>query len=170
MKKFFALLLAVIMCFSLCACGNNANANAGTELTLDNYEDYFDVNANISTGHTTLCEYKGAFVDLVKTLKCDITFKGNTNYEYNDVVFTVKFTHTGPSNLIDFYDEAIIKIKVNLAGNASDSCYVETPVAREDWDNISPTTYAFYRPSEISVTLGYSSYEIIDVTGTATKN
>ena len=174
MKKIISLFLIVIMCISLFSCGNNdntnANANNGTQLTLDNYEDYFDVSANIAIGHTTMCEYRGSFLDLVKTLKCDIAFQGNTNYEYKDVVFTIKFAHTGPSKFIDFYDDAVITVKVNLAGNGSGSCYVETPVAQEEWDNISQNTYAFYRPSEISVALGYSSYEIINVTGTATKN
>ena len=178
MKKLIALLLAFAMCLSFCACGNNDknsnsnnnNVNTGTALTLDNYENYFDVSANISVGHTTMCQYKGSFLDLVKTLKCDITFTGNTNYEYTDVVFTVKFTHTGPTNFIDFCDETITTVKVNLAGNGSASCYVETPVAQTEWDNISLYVYSFYRPSEISVTLDYSSYEIINVTGTATKN
>ena len=187
MKKIIALLLAIAMCLSFCACGNNddknnnnednsnsntnnSNVNTGTALTLDNYENYFDVNANISIGHTTMCEYKGSFLDLVKTFQCDISFKGNTNYEYTDVVFTVKFAHETPDKFIDFYDDTIITVKVNLAGNGSGSCYVETPVAQTEWDNISQTIYAFYRPAEISAIMDYSSFEIINVTGTATKN
>jgi hypothetical protein len=183
MKKIIALFLAITMCLSLCACGdnddkndnsNNDNSNNNNnnviELTLDNYENYFDIDASIAIGHTTMCEYKGNFLDLVKTFKCDISFKGNTNYEYTDVVFTVKFAHETPDKFIDFYDDTIITVKVNLAGNGSGSCYVETPVAQTEWDNISQTIYAFYRPSEISVIMDYSSFEIINVTGTATKN
>lgn len=178
MKKIIALLLAIAMCLSFCACGNNDensnsnnnNVNTATALTLDNYENYFDISANISVGHTTMCNYKGDFLDLVKTFQCDISFKGNTNYEYTDVVFTVKFAHETPDKFIDFYDDTIITVKVNLAGNGSGSCYVETPVAQTEWDNISQTIYAFYRPSEISVIMDYSSFEIVNVTGTATKN
>ena len=138
---------------------------------LDNYEDYFDIDTNISIGHTTMCQYKGEFLDLVKTLKCEIAFSGNTNYEYSNVVFTVKFVHTGPTSFIDHYADSTIIVRVNLAGNGSGSCYVETPVAQTEWDNISLPIYSFYRPnSDISLTMKYSSYEVVSVSGTATKN
>ena len=182
MKKIISILLLICtltLCFTSCG-NNNSNDNnsndnnsndTGVILTLDNYEDYFDIDTNISIGHTTMCQYKGDFLDLVKTLKCEIAFSGNTNYEYTDVVFTVKFVHTGPTDFINHYADATIIVRVNLAGNGSGSCYVETPVAREEWDNISQPTYAFYRPnSDISVAMGYSSYEVVNVSGTATKN
>ena len=180
MKKILLLLLTASLCVSLCACGGSGadtgssgdggKGNSGTALTLDNYENYFDVSASIGKGHTTMCEYKGQYLDLVKTLECSIAFEGNSNYEYTDVVFTIKFVHTGPTKFIEFYDDATITVSVNLAGNGSGSCYVETPVAQTAWDNISNEIYAFYRPAEISVAMDYSSYEIINVTGTATKN
>lgn len=184
MKKIISILL-IICSLTLClaSCGNNnsndSNSNtdnnnsnsAGVKLTLENYEDYFNIDTNISIGHTTMCKYKGDYEDLVKTLKCEIAFSGNTNYEYTDVVFTVKFVHTGPTDFINHYSDATILVRVNLAGNGSGSCYVETPVAKTEWDNISLPIHSFYRPnSDISVTMKYSSYEIINVTGTATKN
>ena len=186
MKRIISSLLLICtltLCFVSCGNskenGNNTNSNnsdggnknVGVELTLDNYEDYFDIDTNISIGHTTMCQYKGEFLDLVKTLKCEIAFSGNTNYEYSNVVFTVKFVHTGPTSFIDHYADSTIIVRVNLAGNGSGSCYVETPVAQTEWDNISLPIYSFYRPnSDISLTMKYSSYEVVSVSGTATKN
>lgn len=187
MKRIISSLLLICtltLCFVSCGNseenGNNTNANnnngdnnknVGVELTLDNYEDYFDIDTNMSIGHTTMCQYKGNFVDLVKTFKCEIAFSGNTNYEYTNVVFTVKFIHTGPSDFINHYADATVLVRINLAGNGSGSCYVETPVAKTEWDNISQPIYALYKPnSDISVAMKYSSYEVVSVSGTATKN
>ncbi len=55
MKKIISLFLIITMAFSLCACG----AEKGTALTLDNVEDYLEIDGDIAPGTQTRCVYKG---------------------------------------------------------------------------------------------------------------
>jgi len=171
------------MCLSLVACGNNSssdngssdngssdnNKNNGVELTTDNFNDYFDISATVKPGTKTMCMYKNDFVDLYKNLECDISFKGNPNYEFQNVVVEIEFYHTAPLNS-EFESSKTISVSLNLAGNGYGSCVVDTPVQSEEWDNISATTYTFYSVKNISTTLDYSGYSIVGVSGTAIKN
>jgi hypothetical protein len=169
MKKFISVLLT-LACLTLASCGNTVTGTAtGVELTVDNFNDYFDISATVKPGTTTMCMYKSDFVYLYKNLECEISFKGNSNYEFKDVVVEVEFYHTAPLNS-EFESKKTIYVNLNLAGNGSGSCTVDTPVQTEEWDNISSTTYTFYSEKNISTTLDYASYSIVGVTGTAIKN
>ena len=82
MKKIFALLLVAVMCFSLVACaqtetsGNKTKENT-VEITLDNWQDYFEIKQYINSYITTNdfdepTGYSYSFVTLF-TIKEDLT-------------------------------------------------------------------------------------------------
>ena len=72
--------------------------------------------------------------------------------------------------MINYCAEATIYVNLNLAGNGSGYCYVGIPVLNEEWDSVSHTTYYYYGEERISESMAYTDYEIISVSGTATKN
>jgi hypothetical protein len=102
MKKALSLLLALVLCLSLCACGSKENSN-GTELTLDNYSNYLTVSARLgdsgdvyvgtaNMGHGV--KFSGGWTYyLYKELFCAVDIKGvSTNFNYNNISVTVRFT------------------------------------------------------------------------------
>lgn len=57
MKKRFALLLAAVMCLSLCACGGGTQETETIEITTENWQDYFEVKLAATV-------YKNAFGEI----------------------------------------------------------------------------------------------------------
>ena len=173
-KKLLVAVLSLCLLLSLfAACDASGKSelteDPGIALTLDNINDYIDIKGSVEAGDTTSCLYDGEWVNLYANLDCSITVSGNTNYEYKDVVIGVKFYHYAPlSN--DLVSETTKYINLNLAGNGNVKCVLETPVNQEGWDNISTLTYTFYSYKGISSALGKTSYEIVSVEGTVTKN
>ena len=102
MKKTLSLILALVLCLSLCACGGDN----GVKLTLENYESYLKVigyvtenrDGQISHGHPGIWmgKYSGAYKlyeSLFQTqLRGTITVENLApNYSYEGVEITVKF-------------------------------------------------------------------------------
>lgn len=191
MRKFASILLLTTLLLQFISCSNNNNDFAisssqsetttvtttettvattqnSTALTLDNISDYFDITATIQPGNTEKCYYKAQSDYLYNSLICGISFEGNPHYEYKDVIIEIKFHHTTPLTGA-FESEKTVSVKLNLSGNGSATCELETPVAQEAPLSISDTTYAFYSAKGISVALDYSEYKIISVSGTATR-
>ena len=87
MKKAISLLLALVICLSLCACGGSK-----VELTLENYKTYLDVNIkSFAPGDSDAWR----FPDAPHCRSEYIGFVGcagaSTNYDYNDIKITVRF-------------------------------------------------------------------------------
>ncbi len=91
MKKALSLLLALVMCLSLAACGDNE-----TELTLENYTNYLNISAiPLFTGKDWLMKPSGSPNSITCNSKAEyqMTATGaSSNYDYNNVVVTVKVT------------------------------------------------------------------------------
>lgn len=164
MKKIISLFLVITMVFSLCACG----AEKGTALTLENVEDYVEVNGKITPGTQTRCVYRGKWIWAYNSLKCSVDISGNPNYEYQDVVVGIKVTHLDPLTR-EVVSERILYVDLNLAGKGEDNCYLDTLIESEDWENISLESYTCCYKS-IDLCLQSTGYEIVSVTGTVVKN
>lgn len=133
-------------------------------LTLDNYEDYLDVNA---TKRGNASRYYGAHIYM--SVDCYFEAKGNPHYKYNDVVFEIKFSHYRASEYSEYldyifgrsdemvtpYDEEICTVKLNIAGNGNKSCILYTP-----WDS------EIYYYGNIDAVYSVTMYDVISVSGT----
>ncbi len=178
MKKIFITLICLsLVLLNVVACTakemgeekEKTTTTPGIELTVENIEDYIDFDGSVEATDTTRCYYKAKWIYLYSRLECSLSAKGNTNYEFHDVVIGIKFYHIVPITG-ETSSEKTVYMKLNLAGNGSTSCKLETPAYHEDYDNISSITYAFYSSNGISSALDSTSYEIVSVTGTATRN
>ena len=99
MKKALSLLLALMLCLSLCACGEGSK---DIELTLDNYKDYLEVRTYASHGDD-VDPKKVSFYDL-NGKRCGAGRAGtyftlgasvegvSPNFMYSDIVIEVKAT------------------------------------------------------------------------------
>ncbi len=187
MKKVLSLILVVLCCMMLFACGNDMNRSEetevtevteeideGIELTVDNIRDYFDISAYVGPGDHIdkyFCQIGTEYEEeyLYESLNCEISFKGNPNYEFKDVVIEVLFEHDPPLVSRSFTSTNSVSIKVNLAGNGSGTTTLKTPVPEimfvEELD-----VFVLYSQSGISSALSYTGYETTKVSGVAIKN
>ena len=151
MKKLIALLLALVMCLSLCACGGKSNE---VELTSENYATYLNISSSHShTGTATIMMIDGG-----KSPVCYPEASGvikvvgvSSNYDYNNLVIKVKATAT-----YDTYTGSIdskrtgtstdeVTISCDIAGNGSESftifndtsCKVDVYSINIDWEVVS---------------------------------
>jgi len=119
MKKIVSLMLALLMCLSLCAC----TKEVGEELTLENYEDYLVIDDN---HHLDGEQEYGNLSDIVSNFQ----IKGvSTNHIYKgvEVDFSLKAAYyvddDGPnSNYLGYTDKTIdktITVSCNVAGDGS---------------------------------------------------
>ena len=154
MKKIFALLLVLAIILSLCACNKKENS---LELTLENFEDYFDVEKK-----HYLDGKKDVFGNS-SDMATDITIKGvSTNHIYKNVEFdfSLKAAYTveddGPkSDYFGFTDKTIdktITVKCDVAGNGKIV-------------NVEPT--GGYINKDL---IDYMSCEIVSVRGNVVEN
>lgn len=102
MKRAISLVLTLVLCFGLCACGEN-----GTQLTLDNYTDYMKVSGRVYYSDVFEGEaiwfgkvnpssgYKRVLSTFATSLGSLIQTKDvATNFNYENVKITMKFTGT----------------------------------------------------------------------------
>ncbi len=141
MKKIILILLTLVMCLSLVACGNNQKDSPQTEkttstqttpdikLTLDNYSTYLNVSVTPNfpgkvSGYYTMSDSK-YHISNTKA-GCILTVEGvSGNYDYNNVVITVKVygsyawltDNAGPNDDIHFSEE--ITVSCNIAGEGA---------------------------------------------------
>ena len=178
MKKIFIIAICLSMiCSLLGACDQKKSEiqteaqteDTGIQLTLDNYDDYIEFDGSVEASSTTRCYHKGDWVYLCNYIECDIAAKGNSNYEYKNVIIGVRFYHVVPITGVTASEETIY-IDLNLAGNGSASCRLETPANQEEYNNISQITYTFYSSIGIDSALDNTYYEIISITGSVVKN
>ena len=105
MKKTIALLLVLVLCLSLCACGKKTEA---VEITIDNWEQYFTISYVDTWQKNSFGEYDDLKVDAVFALKpeyigriadkkdstmvvdfsCDGTVKG-ANIDFESQTYTI---------------------------------------------------------------------------------
>lgn len=124
MKKLWALLLVGVLMFSLTACGSKK-----TELTLDNYEKYLEVNMSCSESGdgvrfmNPVLGYTGSWYPQISGR---VKVSGvSSNYDYNDVVITVEISgtyddygaYTNEINSTDNEFEMSITVETDIAGN-----------------------------------------------------
>lgn len=136
MKKLLLLVLSLAMVVSLCACGGNntdtpASDKNETELTLENYTTYLNINKSIFfTGKDWLMKPSGAPNSIRTNSKaeCSVGVSGaSSNYDYVNVVLTVKVSGTydtfNASNGIvkeeDIPFNEELTITCNIAGEGS---------------------------------------------------
>ena len=108
MKRFFCMLLALVLCFvSLSACNQQANRQTRNvvELTEGNYSNYLE-----------LC-YLRDFVPKGDNSNLEVAIKGVLDYAYyEDVVLTFKVkAYTDPTKPVKEYE---INVALNAAGDA----------------------------------------------------
>ena len=191
MKKALSLLLALVLCLSLCACGeNDTQESQNTELessvveesstentnetilTLDNYSQYLNVDAcmmdpfDVTKGVNVQAVNNGSGVPydggrtfyLYKYFDARLYVEGaSSNFNYNDVSVTVRFTGTYQTvdiNTSEWDDgnevNYELSVDCNIAGEGS--------VSEEFSGN---GEYMLYKMSNINV-------EVISVSGTVT--
>ena len=87
MKKFISLLLAIILCFSMCACGASSAPAApkAVELTKDNIGDYISISGEYKNGdyHSTILYY-------VSTADLDFKAYSTVAGSFSNVEITVR--------------------------------------------------------------------------------
>lgn len=97
MKKILFLTMALILCFSLCAC------NTGTQLTIENYTDYLSLGVDCVAGGERHFYSEIPYINGIpytghgyyEGINGAISIKGvSTNYNYEDVSVTIKFSGT----------------------------------------------------------------------------
>ena len=98
MKKVLSLILALLMCLSLCACAGETKSNA-IELTPDNYDDYLKININLNhpkdagknkryVGPKGEIQSDGSFSSY---LSLDVSVEGvSSHFLYSDIVIVVR--------------------------------------------------------------------------------
>ena len=142
MKKALSLILALVLCLGLCACGNSNKI----ALTQDNIETYFDIEAYM----TRIYGYDEDFEVVAK-------LEGvSENYNYENVSVTFKICRTAMcGNAHEVPYEKEITVTTNIAGdgktlehfNESDICNVTnhstdfTLEAKSTWEIVSISGY-----------------------------
>ena len=120
MKKAISLLLALVLCLSLCACSKeNAESSKSNEviLTLDNYKTYLNLDIHsFAPGDSDAYGFPGAphcRSEYTGAISCT---GASTNYDYNNIEITVKFTGTA-----DVYENSK-KIEYTIDKTETISC------------------------------------------------
>lgn len=100
MKKALSLILALVLCLSLCACGETKSNEI--ELTLDNYADYLRIRVYVNGGrdlpadNVSFYDMNGKLcsaseVSSYFTIGCNVEGV-SSNFTYSDIVIEVKAT------------------------------------------------------------------------------
>lgn len=184
MKKALSLLLALVLCLSLCACGGNTGSNENTTnedttngnpdeiaLTLDNYSKYLSVTAFMHDPAST----EGLFVGAVNNgtgisydggstfyvynhFSSNVKVEGvSTNYNYNDVSLTIRFT--GTYKTVDINTN-----KWNGGNEINSEATVECNIAGEGsvWEDFSGNGgYMLRKMADVE-------WEVVEICGTVT--
>jgi len=155
MKKYLALILVLVMCLSLCACGKKI------ELTADNASKYLDI-------------YTVKYMDHSKSVKnsSDLGWLGNywkfqfrtegvsTNFNYDDICIQAKITITYTRykdlnyiyNAFEEYDTQTVVRYVEI----------ETDIAGEGYIELDPIDLGSYYTGEDHLNV---EFEIIEISG-----
>jgi len=106
MKKTLSLILALVLCLGLCACGNTQTMPDGVQLTTENYSDYMKIDASVGYHDFIEGDYiwfgllgSSGYKQASKVFSTKVggricTSEVAPNYNYKDVKITVKFTGT----------------------------------------------------------------------------
>jgi len=161
MKKAISLILALVLCLGLCACGEN-NTNR-IVLTKDNIETYFELNASLyDSGNYGMGNEPNEFHAWAKAEAV------STNFNYEDIKITFRVTRNArcckfnigsdiPASQMVVYDHEIpcnaeITVTTNIAGNGEERI---------------PLDYTCQEHNQIPYFLrdSNSSWEIVSVSG-----
>lgn len=161
MKKALSLILALVLCLSLCACDNSDANSDEVKLTLENYSKYLSIKAKVGNpdifdGGVKLMHdvpIEGGARSFVYTyFNITLGVEGvSTNFNYNDLSITVRFSGTYKT-----YDDAArewdsgnkldaeLTAKCNIAGEGSastkfypDGGYVLQEKANVGWEVVA---------------------------------
>jgi len=146
--------------------GDSCTLCGTVQLNLNNYENYIECTASVKASDKIGSYYTNA--------ECFFDAIGNSHYRYDNVYITISFSHYDKEgynqhlmNMIYLlsghpveevatpYDQEMLVVKLNLAGNASDSCKLSTPWSKE-MSAYDDTRAIFDR----------TIYEVISVSGT----
>ncbi len=131
MKRTLALLLALLMALSLCACGGNSDE---IELTLDNYETYLKVDTFLSgDGESVLmpalfADSSGSHIvrHYPSARVCSTMSGSSTNFNYNDVKVVVHVTGNwtyrasiGDATLKDMEVDLTLEVTGDITGSGN---------------------------------------------------
>lgn len=150
MKKFVALLLAMVICLSLCACGGKSNE---IELTLENYATYLNISYRYnSEGNAKILNFgDGKLISCTSMESCNMTVSGaSPNYDYNNVVITLKVsatydTYEGFDKTAGVTSTEEVTISCDIGGNGNQSfiifddpsCVIDTQSIKIDWEVVA---------------------------------
>ena len=136
MKKALSLMLALVMCLSLCACGNSGGSSDEVTLTMENYSKYLSIDAAVFTPSSSDAAVNlpnpAKFGDVItstvyKYFNLRLNVEGvSTNFNYHDVSVTVRFfgkyqiyNRTAESYSIGNTLLAELTAECNIAGDGS---------------------------------------------------
>ena len=158
MKKALSLILALVMCLSLCACGGNK-----TELTLENCATYLKIGTTtLFTGKDWLMKPSGASnsIQCNSKAECKVSVSvASPNYDFINTVITIKVSGTydtfrGFEKAEDVAFSEEITITCDIGGSGTGNVVVFEGIDTE------------YQIIENS--LEYE-YEVISISGTAAR-
>lgn len=161
MKKLLALFLIVVLCLSLSACGDGS-----IELTVDNYDDYLSVGASISNPSFTDGVHvsygipypngEGGTYYIYEYLNARLNVEGkSTNFNYNDVVVTIKFNGKYRSHDLNDWSQEM-PIELELTANCDISgCDLVTDKFTDSGSYLHEEAI-------------YADWEIVSISGTVT--
>lgn len=186
MKRTISLILVLVMCLSLCACGGEgATKSNEIDLTLDNYTNYMKIRGSVGSADFIEIDsiwfgrysqsYKLCHTYFATSLSSWISTDDiASNYNYNNVKITIKFTGTVPivdkntdrdtkATIIYFPFEFVETFDLMLNGTPKDSNNVYKPQFDDNMVIIHP---AFYDALPLNFEGIASDYEIVGISGT----
>ena len=157
MKKFISMLLAVILCLSMCACGASSSPAAPKEieLTKDNIGDYITISGEYKNGdyHSTILYY-------VSTADLDFKAYSTVAGSFSNVEITVRADLSEKTGAIgekwhmaDSEDKSKVEFTFKMPANGDYSTSYGIECDRATW--------------KLS---GSAKLEIVSVSGTFTPN
>lgn len=178
MKKALSLILALVLCLSLCACGEDKKSNE-IELTLDNYNQYLNIDVDfvdgniIKLGKWIIVDEAGydgvdAYIDEAMTsFGCYAEVEGvSQNFNYNDVKVTIEVSGKYKArNRNDLYKvqsiesfSLTINSSTNIAGGSINNDKVYYTI---------PNNMAVARGMTAPIVVDYE-FKVVSISGTLT--
>ena len=182
MKKSIALILSIILCFSMISCNNaDETVDNAIQLNLENYNDYFDINATTQAASTetwkAVPSNPDSYITTCKGVNFEIDITGNSHYKYSNVEIDIKVSHfTLHGELarlngepVEPFSQKAFTLQLNLSGNGSGTCYLDTPSGTDYRNNAPPNCPCLLdviHYSSSDAIHDYTHFEITAVRGT----
>lgn len=158
-KKLLMIMLCGVLLIGLTGCGNGKSDNDTINLTMDNYEDYLDIEVDYNVGgySTQLPGYSFYFYD---TIKGNVKVTGaSTNYDYNNVEVEVKISGT-----YDLYQKTSQKYSRGTEKELDKTIIVKCNVGGSGEKSFSESLLGYTYMKSID-----ARYEIVNISGSIKK-